>query len=149
MKAYSANVRIMPEEYFRSNGFLGDCVARQVNVFLVEVVDRNAKTLMAAISENIATGSIIYSDNWRPYKTDEWLNAGFQHFKVNHRYNFIDPETSIHTQTIERLWGSAKWRNECHRGTARHYLKSYLSEFIWRREVGEEDVFYYIFAAMK
>ena len=95
---------------------------------------------MAAISENIATGSFIYSYNWRSYKTDELLNAGFQHFKVNHRYNFIDSETSVHTQTIKRLWGSAKWRNKCHRETARHYLKSYLSEFIWRQEVGEENI---------
>ena len=41
--------------------------------------------------------------------------------------NFIDPGTGVHTQTVERMWGSAKWRNKRHRGTARHHFESYLS----------------------
>jgi len=57
------------------------------------------------------------------------LNAGFQHFTVNHRYNFIDPETSAHTQTIERLWGSTKWRNKSHRGDKRLERKVYFIIF--------------------
>jgi len=69
----------------------------------VKVVDRSVKRLMKAILDNIEIGSIIYSDSWRSYKTDELLNAGFQHFKVNHRYNFIDSQTYAHTQNIERM----------------------------------------------
>lgn len=34
---------------------------------------------------------------------------GFQHYTINHRRNFVDPENSfIHTQTIERLWRGLK-----------------------------------------
>ncbi|KAF0756103.1 dual specificity protein phosphatase CDC14B-like [Aphis craccivora] len=33
----------------------------------------------------------------------------FDHYTVNHTYNFVDPTTEAHTQMIERLWGSAKW----------------------------------------
>ena len=66
---------------------------------IVQVRNRSAATLLAAIVENIADGSIIYFDSWRAYKTTDLEKAGFQHFKVNHRYNFIDADTGIHTRT--------------------------------------------------
>ncbi|KFM56523.1 hypothetical protein X975_26714, partial [Stegodyphus mimosarum] len=48
---------------------------------------------MAEIRNNTAEGTAISSDSWKKYKTDELEAARFQHFKVNHRYNFVDPET--------------------------------------------------------
>ena len=77
-----------------------------------QVPDRSAKTLMTEIKNHIRPGSVIYSDSWRGYNHDELLESEFSHFTVNHRYNFIDPETAANTQKIERLWGSAKWRNK-------------------------------------
>jgi transposase-like protein len=52
------------------------------------VPDRKAPTLLAAIQENIAEGSIIYSDSWKGYQTTELEKAGFEHFKVNHQWVF-------------------------------------------------------------
>jgi len=49
---------------------------------------------------------------------------------VNHSYNFVDPSTYAHTQNIERLWGSVKWRNKCRRGTARYSIWQDLCEGI-------------------
>ena len=104
---------------------------------------------MAAICENIKEGSIIYSDSWCGYKTEELEQAGYEHAKVNHRYHFVDPETGAHTQNIERVWGPAKWRNKHRRGTARHHLDSYLAEFMWRQQANDDNALDALLDAMK
>src|SRR5258705_8708682 len=46
----------------------------------------------------------IYSESWRGYRTVEPEEAGFEHFNVNHHFNFVDPQTGVHTQNVERMW---------------------------------------------
>jgi transposase-like protein len=110
--------------------------------FLVAVPDRSAKTLLKCIKEYIAPGSIVISDCWRGYKTKELDEAGYEHFKVNHSYNFLHPDDpEVHTQCVERMRGSAKWRNKKQRGTKREFLDTYLAEFMVRKGWKGDDPF--------
>ena len=46
----------------------------------------------------------------------------------------------MHTQTIERTWRAAKWRNNKHSGTHRQMIDSYLCEFLWREDAKRRGV---------
>ncbi|GIX97917.1 DDE_Tnp_IS1595 domain-containing protein [Caerostris darwini] len=120
--------RVLPEKWV----FGGICRETK-DSFVVTVPNRTGSTLLDKIIENIADGSTIYSDSWKGYQTTGIEIEAFLHAKVNHNYNFIDSDTGIDTQTVGRMWGSAKWRNKGHN------LESYLSEFIWRQHQVKEN----------
>ena len=69
--------------------------------------------------------------------------------KVNHKKNFVDPKTKVHTQNIERLWGKLKTRNKRERGTRAKMLDGYLFEFAWRQQLQGRDPFDAILEAMR
>jgi transposase-like protein len=98
-------------------------------VFLVEVPDRKAETLLYILSRYIREGSIIYTDCFSSYSG---LHELFEHHTVNHSENFVDPETGCHTNTIEGTWCGIKMkiapRNRVH-----DLIDLHLAEFQWRR----------------
>ena len=49
---------------------------------------------------------------------------------MNHKLNFVDPQTLATTNHIEATWNSSKRRNRSDFGTARAQLDLYLIEFI-------------------
>lgn len=67
-------------------------------IFLVVVPNRSTKTLIDIIKGNIAKGSIIYTYCGKACKVDELQYAGFEHFTVNHKHNFVDPESGCHNK---------------------------------------------------
>ena len=95
---------------------------------LCEVPDQSAETLLKQIKLHIEPGTTIVSECWKVYKASDLQDAGFTHKTVNHKTSFVDPDTGPNTLKVERMWGSAKWQNKRHRGTARQHLTSYLAE---------------------
>lgn len=111
--------------------------------FMVTVPDRTAQTLQNIILQHVRPGSTIHTDLWRGYfglGAIQGLDghALFTHLTVNHSLFFRDPETNVHTNTIEGLWNGLKIcitpRGRCQDG-----MNERLTEFLWRRQhVGRE-----------
>ena len=59
-------------------------------------------------------------------------NGEYEHFRVNHSINFVDPDNSeIRTQSIESCWSHAKSKLRHQHGTQNHMLDGYLFKFIF------------------
>lgn len=67
------------------------------------VPSRNTEIFLPIIRKYVIVGSIIiHTDKWRAY--DALRNEIYIHRTVNHSVNFVNPETSVHNQNVERLW---------------------------------------------
>ncbi|KAF1741050.1 hypothetical protein MXB_3866 [Myxobolus squamalis] len=57
------------------------------------VSDQSSAMLIIEILEEIEQRSFIYSYSWKRYKIRDQEHIGFEHCKVNHKYNFMDQKT--------------------------------------------------------
>ncbi|CEF61372.1 Transposase, ISXO2-like domain-containing protein [Strongyloides ratti] len=98
----------------------------KLRVFAVPVKKRGSETLLEVIKKHVVPGLIIHSDLWRGYNGIEDI-LGFKHYTVNHSVNFKDPETGIHTNSIERTWNRFKLLI-----SARSRTKKDMEERLWK-----------------
>ena len=101
-------------------------------VFLSVVPDRSAETLLTLIERHVLPGSIVYSDMWAAHNGIEDQLA-LRHMTVNHSVSFVDPDTGVHTNTIEGLWNGIKLRVPP-RNRGQDSINGQLMEFIWRKK---------------
>lgn len=99
--------------------------------FIVPVADRRSETLILNIKKHIAPGSIIHSDMWRGYDALRSCE-NYEHKTVNHSKNFVDPESGVHTQNIERLWRDMRAKIPRF-GTRDYHFTHYLAEFCFKK----------------
>jgi transposase-like protein len=99
--------------------------------FVKIVENRTAETLHEIISNHVAPGSIVYTDCWRGYTGMEELNV--THRTVNHSEHFVDPDTGVHTNTIEGLWNGIKIGIPP-KNRKKDKITNHLLEFIWRKK---------------
>lgn len=75
-------------------------------IFLVPIKTRDAINIDKIIEKYVKKGTAIYTDKWRRYSNLK--NTGYKHRTVNHKKHFKNPETGVHTNTIEGTWNGLK-----------------------------------------
>jgi len=99
---------------------------------------RDKDTLESLITKHVADGSTIMTDCWKGYNGLEEI--GFQHLTVNHKYNFVDPDTWANTQTIESNWRPLKKRLT-RGGVPPENLADHMCEYLWMLDKKNVDRF--------
>ena len=87
-------------------------------------------TLDPIISNVVKRNSIIHTDCYKGYSNLK--NMFFNHLTVNHSRNFKDPNTGVHTNTIEGNWCSIK-RKIPYRCRTKDLVSLHLVKFMLRR----------------
>ena len=110
---------------------LVDCSTTPAMGYMEVVERRDAATIMPIIERVVRSGSMIHSDQWKAYGKIASKEC-YGHKTVNHKLHFVDPETGVHTQTIESYWNKHKHTIKKMNGCQRDSLASYLDEFMWK-----------------
>lgn len=77
-------------------------------------------------------------------------NENYTHRTVNHSINFVDSETGVHTENIERLWREVR-ANIFRYGTRDYHFIHYIAEFLFKRKYDFDErieVFFTILSLM-
>lgn len=108
---------------------------------LIPIENRRKETLMELIRLYVRPGSTIITDGWAGY--NELRNdPSYIHYQVIHEYNFVDPVLDfVHTQSVEGMWSHAKKKLRYQNGTTIDYFEGYLSEFMFRKRFGSNNIF--------
>jgi len=77
------------------------------------IKDRTKSTIIPIINQVVRAGSIIHTDEAKVYIT---LKENYEHSSVCHKYNFVDPESGVHTQHVESYNNKIKAKIKSMRG---------------------------------
>ena len=102
------------------------------NVVMFPIGNRDAFTLREAISDNVESGSLIFTDGHASYRN---MHA-YDHDWVNHRKGEYVRD-AVHTNSIESLWSLLKraYMGTFHYMSTQH-LHRYAAEFAHRQNAG-------------
>ena len=118
-------------------------VERGGRIKLRVIAARRGEPLSGAVRANVNPASIIFTDDWRPYRP---LRPEFQGHRVINHSAGVYVEGDVHTNTIEGFFGNLKTgMRGAYKQVSDKWLQSYLDEYAWRyneRFRGERSMFH-------
>jgi hypothetical protein len=103
----------------------------QRRIFVEIIETRDFQTIREVLSRKVKPGSILLTDIEHGYSGIEAIGVG--HGIVNHSKHFKDPETGIHTNTIEGSWAGIKNFIPV-RNRNKDSIEEHILSLIWRRQ---------------
>ena len=109
-------------------GMVEKTLERRIKIIAID--ERTKNSLNNVINNSVDSKSIIHTDCWKGY--NDLKNKFKIHNTVNHSKNFKDPETGVHTNTIEGCWYAVKSSVPI-RGRTKDKITLYLTRFMLLR----------------
>ena len=106
-------------------------------LFLLPIEERNIENISEIIKTYVKKGTTIYTDCWKGY--NDLKNIGYKHKTVNHMKHFKDPETNVHTNTIEGTSNGLK-QSMPPRNRNKKNIILQLKEYQWRKKNKEYNI---------
>jgi transposase len=112
-------------------------VERGGNVRARLIPNSQAQTLIPATREYVLPGSMVFTDDWQPYRT--LGRFGYVHRRINHSARiYVDGD--VHTQTIDGFFGHFKTDvRGTHHSISTRWLPGYLNEWVWKWNHRDDD----------
>jgi transposase len=115
-------------------------VERGGRVVARHVMGNGGQTVIAHVTNSVAPGSTVYSDQYQAYQRLSKL--GYTYESVNHsKYEWVRGKT--HTNTIEGFWSWLKLpMRGTYRSVSRKHLQKYVNEAAFRYRKGPREAFF-------
>lgn len=119
------------------------CIDRTTHDVRVQVLpDRREITLTGMVRRHVCVDSIVHTDGWLGYSA--LARNGYNHLRVNHRFNFVNPHNGAHIQTIERFWREMKSYFRPY-GLDHSLKDGFLGEFLFKRKFSKANIIHEFF----
>jgi transposase-like protein len=109
----------------------------QKRIRLLTLENRTKDGLLELIKQHVKQDTIIYTDGRKGYNG---LNEYFSgHFVVNHSIHFVDPNTSVHTNTIEGSWTAVQQQTPL-RNRSKNKVCMFLVRYMLLKDTSEHPL---------
>lgn len=103
---------------------------REEKGFVQIIPNRTTNELLPIINRVVLPGTVIHTDEWKSYQKLKDFDI-YEHKTVCHKYNFVCPQTGVHTQNAESYNNKLKLKIKERKGIKEGKHEEFCFEFMW------------------